>query len=319
MTRALITGVTGQDGSYLAEYLAGRGDEVWGMVRGQPSAKWAWVQALVPSLRLVHGDMLDQSSLASVLEQSRPDVVYNLAAVTFVGMSWQQPSVMSEVTGLGALRLLEAVRAAGPGIRVVHASTSEMFGQAPAPQDEETPLRPRSPYGTAKTFAHHTVVSYRESYGMHVSAAIMFNHESPRRGQEFVTRKVSLAAAAIRAGRQRQLRLGRLDTCRDWGWAPDYVRALPLMAARDEPGDFVLATGETHSVAELCEAAFTVAGLDWRDHVASDPSLYRPAEVDVLRGDPSRAGRVLGWSPALRFGQIIQRLTEHDLAGQEAA
>ena len=317
--RVLITGVTGQDGSYLAEQLAAGGHEVWGMVRGQPSAKWAWISSLVPSLRLAHGDLLDQSSLQTVLAQVRPDVVFNLGAVTFVGMSWQQPAVMSEVTGLGALRLLEAVRATDPGIRVVQASTSEMFGQAPPPQDEGTPLRPRSPYGVAKTFAHHMTVNYRESYGLHASTAIMFNHESPRRGEEFVTRKVSLAAAAIAAGRQDVLRLGRLDPRRDWGWAPDYVAALPLIAAQDEPGDYVLATGETHSVAELCEVAFAAAGLDWRRHVVEDPGLYRPAEVELLCGDASRARDALGWEPSLRFGQIVQRLVEHDMAAAAAA
>ena len=317
--RVLITGVTGQDGSYLTEQLAAGGHEVWGMVRGQPSAKWAWISSLVPSLRLAHGDLLDQSSLQTVLAQVRPDVVFNLGAVTFVGMSWQQPAVMSEVTGLGALRLLEAVRATDPGIRVVQASTSEMFGQAPPPQDEGTPLRPRSPYGVAKTFAHHMTVNYRESYGIHASTAIMFNHESPRRGEEFVTRKVSLAAAAIAAGRQDVLRLGRLDPRRDWGWAPDYVAALPLIAAQDEPGDYVLATGETHSVAELCEVAFAAAGLDWRRHVVEDPGLYRPAEVELLCGDASRARDALGWEPSLRFGQIVQRLVEHDMAAAAAA
>jgi GDPmannose 4,6-dehydratase len=317
--RALITGVTGQDGSYLAEQLAAGGHQVHGLVRGQPSAKWAWVRALVPSLRLVHGDLLDQSSLQAALAQVRPDVVFNLGALTFVGMSWRQPAVMSEVTGLGALRLLEAVRATCPAARVVHASTSEMFGQALPPQHENTPLAPRSPYGVAKAFAHHTAVNCRESYGLHVSTAIMFNHESPRRGEEFVTRKVSLAVAAIAAGRQETLTLGRLDPRRDWGWAPDYMTALPLIAARDEPGDFVLATGETHSVAQLCEAAFAVAGLDWRDYVRTDPALHRPAEVEILRGDASRARDVLGWVPSLRFAGITERLVEHDMAALVAA
>jgi GDPmannose 4,6-dehydratase len=315
--RALITGVTGQDGSYLAELLAAAGHEVAGLVRGQPSAKRDRVMSLVPSLRLIEGDLLDQSSLHQALITAEPDAVFNLAAITFVGMSWQQPTVMSEVTGLGTLRLLEAVRAVNPAIRVVHASSSEMFGNPAAdPQDEGTPLRPVSPYGVAKTFAHHCVLTARASHGLHASTVIMFNHESPRRGAEFVTRKVTRAAAAIARGRQDKLALGRLDPRRDWGWAPDYMRALPLAAAQDEPGDYVLATGEAHSVADLCEAAFAAAGLDWSEHVISDEALYRPSELWTLRGDPSRAAAVLGWEPRVRFAEIVRRLTEHDMAAQ---
>lgn len=313
--RALITGVTGQDGSYLAGQLATGGHEVWGLVRGQANPKRAWIQELVPSLRVVEGDLLDQSSLQQALIAARPDVVFNLAAVTFVGMSWQQPTVMSEVTGLGCLRMLEAVRAVDPEIRFVQASTSEMFGNAGnGPLDEQTPLRPVSPYGVAKTFAHHTVTGYRHSYGLHASTAIMFNHESPRRGGEFVTRKVTKAAARIAAGRQDKLTLGRMLPRRDWGWAPDYMRALPLIAAQDQPGDFVLATGESHSVRELCELAFAAVGLDWAEHVISSEDLYRPYEVHNLLGNPAKARLVLGWEPQVRFAEIVTRLVEHDVA-----
>lgn len=313
--RALITGVTGQAGSYLAEYLAAAGWEVAGLVRGQPSPKREWIQRLVPSLRLVEGDLLDQSSLQHALAAVRPDVVFNLGAVTYVGMSWQQPAVMAEVTGMGVLRLLEAVRAVDPGIRVVQASSSEMFGNpGTAIQDEETPLRPVSPYGVAKTFAHHCVLTARASHGLHASTAIMFNYESPRRGAEFVTRKVTLAAAAIARGEQDKLTLGRLDPRRDWGWAPDYMRALPRVAILDEPGDFVLATGETHSVAELCDTAFAAAGLDWSEHVISDEALFRPSELWSLRGDAGKAQEVLGWQPQVRFAEIVRRLVEHDMA-----
>jgi GDPmannose 4,6-dehydratase len=316
--RALITGVTGQDGSYLAEQLAADGVEVYGLLHGQRNPRRAWIESLVPGIRLVEGDLLDESSLRDALMRSQPDVVYNLGALTFVGMSWQQPSLMTEVTGLGVLRLLEAVRAVNPGIRVVQASTSEMFGSSPAPQNEATPFAPRSPYGTAKLFAHHTAVNYRESYGLHVSTAIMFNHESPRRGEEFVTRKVTAAAARIAAGRQRELGLGNLEARRDWGWAPDYVGALPCMADEEIPGDYVLATGETHSVRELCEAAFAEVGLDWGDHVQLDAGQLRPADVEHLQGDASKARDVLGWIPELRFVDIVRELVRADVAAVAA-
>ncbi len=311
--KALIVGVTGQDGSYLAEHLASRGDEVWGMVRGQANPKRAWITGLVPGIRLVDGDLLDATSLRHALEDARPDVVYNLGAITYVGMSWQQPELMTQVTGLGVLRLLDAVRSVNPTIRVVQASSSEMFGAAPAPQHEGTPFRPRSPYGVAKAFAHHTTVNYRESYGLHASTAIMFNHESPRRGAEFVTRKVSLAVAAIAAGRQERLTLGTLGSRRDWGWAPEYVEALPAIAAQDQPGDYVLATGEAHKVEELVEQAFAVAGLDWHRHVRLDQALERPADVDWLQGDFTKAWDQLGWEPSVRFAEVVRRLVTHDL------
>ena len=314
--RALITGVTGQDGSYLAEHLAATGHDVVGMVRGQANPKRAWVQGLVPDLRLVDGDLQDETSLRYAILQAGPEVIFNLGALTFVGMSWQQPALMTSVTGLGVLRLLEAVRAVDPGIRVVQASTSEMFGDSPAPQNEGTRFRPRSPYGTAKLFAHHTAVNYRESYGMDISTAIMFNHESPRRGLEFVTRKVCRAAAEFAQGhRVAPLRLGNVHSSRDWGWAPDYVRAVALIGAGERrPDDYVLATGETHTVAQLADAAFGCVGLDWREHtVIDDPDELRPADVEMLRGDASKAARVLGWTPGLRFGDIVAEMVGADL------
>jgi GDPmannose 4,6-dehydratase len=283
------------------------------MVRGQGGPRRAYLQEQFPRCALTEGDLLDQSSLQRAILASRPDVVFNLGAVTFVGMSWQQPSVMSEVTGLGCLRLLEAVRAVGPAIRVVQASSSEMFGRAPSPQDEGTPLRPVSPYGVAKTFAHHCAVTYRESHGLHASAAVMFNHESPRRGTEFVTRKVTRAAAAIARGRQRSLVLGRLRPRRDWGAAADYVKALRLIALQDDPGDYVVATGESRTVEELCAVAFAAAGLDWREHVTTDPSLFRPAEIWELRGNASKARDVLGWKPETSFTDMIGEMVRCDL------
>lgn len=309
--KALIIGVTGQDGSYLAEQLAAAGHRVFGMVRGQRNPKRAWIEQLVPGIRVVEGDLLDQSSLQHVLAEVRPDVVYNLGAVTYVGMSWQQPTLMTEVTGLGCLRMLEAIRTVNPAIRMVQASSSEQFGAVTeAPQRETTPFNPRSPYGVAKVFAHHTTVNYRDSYGLHASTAIMFNHESPRRGPEFVTTKVCRAARRCADGEQQQLHLGNIAARRDWGWAPDYTQALPLIAARDEPGDYVLATGEDHSVQELCEAAFAAVGLDYREYLTVDPSLLRPADVEMLRGDASKAREVLGWQPIFRFPQIVKALTE---------
>jgi GDPmannose 4,6-dehydratase len=306
--RALITGVTGQDGSYLAEQLVADGVEVYGLIRGQRNPKAGWIRSLVPSLTLIEGDLLDQSSLQRALVQAKPDVVYNLGALTFVGMSWDQPTLMTEVTGLGALRMLEAIRAVNPDIRFVQASSSEQFGSSPAPQNELTPFRPRSPYGVAKLFAHHVTVNYRESYGIHASTAIMFNHESPRRGEEFVTQKVCRAAARIAAGSDEMIRLGNTTSRRDWGWAPDYMRALPLIAAAD-PDDFVLATGESHTVMDLVNTALDVAGVERAvGIVTSDPDFVRPADVEHLCGDASKAKRVLGWGPRVWFGEIVRRL-----------
>jgi len=317
--KALITGVTGQDGSYLAEQLAADGHHVAGLLRGQRNPKRAWIETLVPGITLIEGDLLDPSSLRTALERTQPDVVYNLGALTFVGMSWAQPTIMTEVTGVGCLRMLEAIRSVDPGIRFVQASTSEMYGQAAvAPQDETTPFHPRSPYGVAKLFAHYTTVNYRESYGMHASTAIMFNHESPRRGEEFVTRKVTAAAARIAQGNQAKLRLGNIASRRDWGWAPDYMGALPLIAAAGEPDDYVLATGITHSVRELCAAAFNVACLDYTDWVEIDSALFRPADVDRLCGDASKARTQLGWAPRMGFPDIVRTLVEHDLVAMAA-
>lgn len=315
--RALITGVTGQDGSYLAEHLAAEGHEVFGMLRGQRHPRREWLQKLVPEAKLIEGDLLDQSSLQEVVAFVRPDVIFNLAAVTFVGMSWKQPALMSEVTGLGLLRLLEAVRLTDRDVRVVQASTSEQFGDPPHESrellDESSYFYPRSPYGVAKTFAHHTAVNYRESYGMHVSCAIMFNHESPRRGDEFVTRRVSRLVAWIKKNGWGAVKLGNLDAHRDWGWAPDYVQALALMAQRETPDDYVLATGEAHSVRELVEAACAVVDLDPTRYLVSDPELYRPADVSWLCGDAGKARDVLGWEPTVRFHELVRRLVLHDL------
>jgi GDPmannose 4,6-dehydratase len=312
--RALITGVTGQDGSYLAEQLDAAGWTICGLVHGQEEPKWSWVARLVPGMRLLQGDLLDQGSLQAALVQAQPDVVFNLGALTFVGSSWGQPVVTTEVTGLGCLRMLEAIRLVNPEIRLVQASTSEMFGNSlEFPLSEMSRLVPASPYAAAKVFAHHITRTYRQSYGMHASTAIMFNHESPRRGPEFLTRKVSRAVAAIAAGDQERLVLGRLDTYRDWGWAPDYMRALPLIAAGDDPGDFVLATGESHSGREWCEAAFAVAGLDCKRYVVSDKQLFRPDDVEYLQGDATRARKLLGWEPQVRFAEIARRMVNHDM------
>ena len=312
--KALITGCTGQDGYYLAGHLISQGVEVVGMVRGRPDAALAEFTAAHPRVGLVDGDLLDQSSLQYALKLTAPDVVYNLGAITFVGTSWQQPALMSEVTGLGVLRLLEAVRMVDPGIRVVHASSSEMFGEVrETPQNELTPMNPRSPYGVAKAFAHHTAVNYRESYGLHVSTAIMFNHESPRRHPDFVTRKVTRAAARCRKDRSLGLVLGNMTSQRDWGWAPEYMTALPLIAALDEPDDFCIATGATHSVTELCQAAFEYAGLNYSQFVTSDPREFRPADVDLLCGDGRKAERVLGFVPQVGFEEIVRRMVEHDI------
>jgi GDPmannose 4,6-dehydratase len=311
--RALITGVTGQDGSYLAELLTSRGWEVFGVVRGQRNPRYRWITQLVPTMTVVEADLLDQSSLQMALTTAEPDVVFNLGALTYVGASWAQPTLMSEVTGLGVLRLLEAIRLVNSKIKLVHASSSEMFGDVrEIPQTETTPLNPRSPYGVAKSFAHHTVVNYRDSYGIHASGAIMFNHESPRRGREFVTRKVTSAVARIAKGLQDHLYLGNLDAQRDWGWAPDYVRALELISRHDVADDWVVATGEMHSVRELCQRAFAIVGLDWERHVRQDPALYRPADVEQLRGDARKIADQLGWRPTHYFDDIVKQMVHAD-------
>jgi GDPmannose 4,6-dehydratase len=321
--RVLITGVTGQDGPYLAAQLGAAGHFVYGLVRGQLSPKWADACEQVSGLRLIRGDLLDQASLQAALIESRPEVVYNLAALSFVGTSWTQPVVTAEVTGLGTLRLLDAIRFVDPEIRFVQASSSEMFGDVAhsmakysGTQDELTPFAPRSPYAFAKVFAHQATINYRESYDMHASTAIMFNHESPRRGQEFVTRKVTRAVARIKAGKQDELLLGRLEPQRDWGWAPDYMRALPLIAGKVYPGDYVLATGQSRSVRDWCDAAFHVADLDWSKYVKSDKRYYRPAEVGYLCGDAAKAKRELGWQPTTGFHDIVRQMVTADLEAE---
>jgi GDPmannose 4,6-dehydratase len=323
--RALITGITGQDGSYLAEYLLAQGYEVWGLVRGQSNPRVRRVRQLLGDVRLVRGDLLDQGSLISAVERVQPAEVYNLAAISYVPMSWQQAELTGEVTGLGVLRVLEAIRVCSgisasrtPGsgqIRFYQASSSEMFGMvAESPQTERTSFHPRSPYGVAKVYGHFLTQNYRESYGMFAVSGILFNHESPRRGAEFVTRKVSLGVARIKLGLERKLRLGTLSARRDWGFAGDYVRAMHLMLAQDEPADFVVGTGVTHSVEELVSRAFAAAGLDWREHVVSDAAFVRPAEVDHLCADPSKVSKELGWEPTVAFDELVTMMVESDLA-----
>ncbi len=310
---ALITGITGQDGSYLAEHLLAQGYEVWGLVRGQNNPRAATVQRLIPDLRLIEGDLHDQSSLIAALEATRPDEVYNLGAISFVALSFKQAINTGEITGLGVTRVLDAIRVVNPRIRFYQASSSEMFGKVrEMPQNELTPFHPRSPYGAAKAYGHHITVNYRESYGMHAVSGILFNHESPRRGMEFVTRKITHTAARIKLGLERELRLGNLDARRDWGYAGDYVRAMHLMLQQSEPDDFVIASGESHSVREFLAAAFGHLGLRWEDHVVVDERFLRPAEVDVLVGDAGRARRVLGWEPVVGFADLVVKMVESD-------
>ena len=318
MPTALITGITGQDGSYLAEHLLDHGYTVVGMLRHSSSALAPRIAHLRDRITLVGADLFDQTSLLRVVTAYQPDEVYNLAAQSFVPTSWEQPILTGEVTALGVTRLLEAVRQAHPRARVYQASSSEMFGKVQAvPQTEQTPFYPRSPYGVAKLFGHWIAVNYRESYGMHVSSGILFNHESPRRSPEFVSRKISDRVARIKHGLADELRLGNLDAQRDWGYAPDYVRAMRLMLQQPVPADYVVATGETHSVRDFCELAFAAAGLDWRDHVVVDPALFRPADVDSLVGDASRARAELGWAPTVTFPELVRLMVAADLAQVE--
>jgi GDPmannose 4,6-dehydratase len=314
MTRALITGVTGQDGSYLAELLLEKGYEVHGMVRRSSTEKFDRIEHLRDRLTLHQGDLLDQRSLVDALRASRPDEVYNLAAMSFVAVSWIQPTLTAEFTGVGVTRMLEAMRDASPEARFYQASSSEMFGKVrQTPQNEETPFYPRSPYGVAKAYGHHITVNYRESYGLHACSGILFNHESPRRGLEFVTRKITWHAAAIKLGLADELRLGNLDAKRDWGYAVDYVEAMWLMLQQDRPEDYVIATGETHTVQRCVEIAFDRVGVDWRKHVVIDDAFKRPAEVDLLVGDASKAERDLGWRPQTSFEQLIELMVDADL------
>jgi GDPmannose 4,6-dehydratase len=312
--RALITGITGQDGSYLAELLLEKGYTVVGMVRRASKDNFERIEHLLPRLVMKQADLLDQLSLIRVLEDSRPQEVYNLAAQSFVPTSWTQPVLTAEFTALGVTRLLDAIRLVDPGIRFYQASSSEMFGKVrETPQTERTPFHPRSPYGVAKVYGHDITVNYRESYGLFACSGILFNHESPRRGLEFVTRKVTDAAARIKHGLQRELRLGNLDARRDWGFAGDYVQAMWLMMQQEAPDDYVVATGESHSVNELVQLAFDHAGLDWEKYVVIDPTFKRPAEVDVLLGDASKARERLGWEPKVHFPELVRMMAQADL------
>jgi GDPmannose 4,6-dehydratase len=316
MKTALITGITGQDGSYLAELLLEKGYKVYGLVRRSSTVTFERIRHIQDRLELLSADLTDQNSLFYALEESRPDEVYNLAAQSFVQTSWTQPVLTGDVTGLGVTRMLEAIRIFDRErrIRFYQASSSEMFGKVQAvPQDEDTPFYPRSPYGVAKVYGHWATVNYRESYGMFAASGILFNHESPRRGLEFVTRKVTDAAARIKLGLSNELRLGNLDAQRDWGFAGDYVRAMWMMLQHERPEDFVVATGETHTVQKLVETAFTAVDLDWRQYVVQDPRFMRPAEVDLLVGDPSRAKTELGWEPEVDFYQLVQMMVDADL------
>lgn len=312
--RALITGVTGQDGSYLAELLLEQGYEVHGMVRRASTEKFERIEHLRERITLHQGDLLDHRSLVDALRAARPDEVYNLAAMSFVAVSWIQPTLTAEFTGVGVTRLLEALREAAPEARFYQASSSEMFGKVrQTPQNEETPFYPRSPYGVAKAYGHFITVNYRESYELHATSGILFNHESPRRGLEFVTRKITWHAAAIKLGLAQELRLGNLDAKRDWGYARDYVEAMWLMLQQDEPEDFVIATGQTHTVRECVEIAFDQAGLSSEGHVVLDAAFLRPAEVDLLVGDATKAKRQLGWEPKTSFEQLIRMMVDADL------
>ena len=312
---ALITGITGQDGSYLAELLLEKGYEVHGMVRRASTEKFDRIEHLRERITLHQGDLLDQRSLVDTLRASQPDEVYNLAAMSFVAVSWIQPTLTAEFTGVGVTRMLEAVRETCPHTRFYQASSSEMFGKVrETPQTEATPFYPRSPYGVAKAYGHHITVNYRESYDLFACSGILFNHESPRRGLEFVTRKITWHAAAIKHGQRDELRLGNLEARRDWGYARDYVDAMWRMLQRDEPDDFVIATGESHTVRRCVEIAFDHVGLDWQPYVVIDDAFKRPAEVDLLVGDYGKAERVLGWRPETDFEQLIRLMVDADLA-----
>jgi len=314
MKTALITGITGQDGSYLAELLLGKGYEVVGMVRRSSTVTFERIEHIQDSISIVQGDLHDQSSLVSVLEEYKPDEVYNLAAQSFVPTSWGQPILTGEVTGLGVARLLEAIRLVNPKIRFYQASSSEMFGKVvEVPQRESTPFYPRSPYGVAKVYGHWITVNYRESFDLFATSGILFNHESPRRGLEFVTRKISHTAAKIKLGQAKELRLGNLESQRDWGFAGDYVDAMWRMLQQAKPDSFVIGTGETHSVREFCELAFGYLGLNYQDYVIQDPRFYRPAEVDLLISDPAKANAELGWKPKVSFKQLVEMMVESDL------
>ncbi|MEZ4767609.1 MAG: GDP-mannose 4,6-dehydratase [Caldilineales bacterium] len=314
MPKALITGITGQDGSYLAEFLIRQGYEVLGMVRRTSTINFDRIRHFQDQVTLVQGDLLDQVSLLNILEEHKPDEVYNLAAQSFVPTSWTQPVLTGEFTALGVTRILDAVRLVNPKSRFYQASSSEMFGKVrEVPQRETTPFYPRSPYGVAKVYGHWITINYRESYDLYACSGILFNHESPRRGLEFVTHKITNAVARIKLGIDSELRLGNLDARRDWGYAPDYVRAMWMMLQHGEPDDYVIATGETHSVQEFCEEAFSYVDLDWRQHVVQDARFMRPAEVDLLVGDPTKAGEALGWEPTVTFRELVRIMVDADI------
>jgi GDPmannose 4,6-dehydratase len=314
MKRALITGITGQDGSYLAELLLEKEYEVYGMVRRSSVERFERIQHIRERINLIQGDLTDQSSLDEAIRTVAPDEVYNLGAQSFVPTSWNQPVLTTDITGLGVTRILEAIRKYKPDAKFYQGSSSEIFGKVrQTPQNEETPFYPRSPYGVAKTYGHYITVNYRESYGIFACCGILFNHESERRGMEFVSRRVTYAVARIKLGKTKELRLGNLDAVRDWGYAPDYVKAMWKMLQQDQGEDYIIATGIAHSVRELVEHAFGAVGLDWRRYVVVDPKLRRPAEVDHLVGDASRAKKKLGWDPLVPFEAMIQRMVESDL------
>ncbi|TQL48636.1 GDPmannose 4,6-dehydratase [Homoserinimonas aerilata] len=325
MPRALITGITGQDGLYLGELLLSKGYEVFGLIRGQNNPKRELVETTLPGITLLTGDLTDLSSLMRALQASQPDEIYNLGAISFVAYSWENASLTTDVTGKGVLNMLEAARMyAGDdvsGIRFYQASSSEMFGKVQqVPQSEETLLWPRSPYGVAKVFGHYMTINYRESYGMHASSGILFNHESPRRGPEFVTRKVSQAVARISLGLQDEIVMGNLDAKRDWGFAGDYVEAMWRMLQQPTADDYVISTGETHSIRELLDHAFAAVGIeDWSGYVRQDPAFMRPAEVDLLIGDASKARDVLGWTPTVSFPELVKMMVESDVHEQKAS
>jgi GDPmannose 4,6-dehydratase len=318
--KALITGITGQDGSYLAELLLERGYEVIGLHRRSSTVTFERITHLTDRITLVPADLLDEASMIRVLRDHRPAEVYNLAAQSFVQTSFGQPVLTGEVTALGVTRLLDAILLVDPSIRFYQASSSEMFGKVvEVPQTERTPFHPRSPYGVAKVYGHWITVNYRESYGLHASSGILFNHESPRRGLEFLPRKVAFSAAAIKLGLQQTVAVGNLDSERDWGYAPDYVRGMWMMLQQDEPDDYVLATGETHSGRQLVEIAFDQVGLNWEDHVVIDQQFFRPAEVDLLIGEPTKAREKLGWKPEVAFEDLVRLMVDADLAALKAS
>jgi GDPmannose 4,6-dehydratase len=323
MARALITGITGQDGLYLAELLLSKGYEVYGLMRGQNNPKRGLLEELVPDVKILTGDLTDLSSLMRAMNVAKPDEFYNLGAISFVAYSWENAHLTSEVTGMGVLNALEAVRlyegTSGTQVRFYQASSSEMFGKVQqVPQNEDTLLWPRSPYGVAKVYGHYMTINYRESYGMHASSGVLFNHESPRRGPEFVTRKVSQAVARIHLGLQDEIVLGNLDARRDWGFAGDYVEAMWLMLQQDEADDYVISTGETHTIAALLDAAFATVGItDWSSLVRQDPQFMRPAEVDLLIGDSAKAHEKLGWKPKVSFSELVTMMVESDIEEQK--